>query len=89
MSKQGGIRRKIMLKATLVTDPLKSVFAEVSETDTIRNLQVTIGEEMKIRHHETFQNLEGVRAFNITMDKNKQLDLKDHFLVMDYLDDSD
>lgn len=38
MSKQGGIRRKIMLKATLVTDPLKSVFAEVSENDTIRNL---------------------------------------------------
>lgn len=44
---------------------------------------------MKIRHHETFQNLEGVRAFNITMDKNKQVDLKDHFLVIDYLDDND
>ena len=78
-----------MLKATLVTIPDRSVIVEVSETDTISNLQVIIGESMKTCHTDVFQSLDGVRAFNITKVQNKQLDLKEDFLVSDFLSDGE
>ena len=68
-----------MLIATLVTDPNKRIVVEISETDTVRNLQVIIGEGMKTTHSEMFQSLDHVRAFNITMVKDKQVNLKDEF----------
>ena len=50
MNKSGNVSRKFMLKATLVTMRDRSVIVEVSETDTIGNLQVIIGESMKNSH---------------------------------------
>ena len=78
-----------MLLATLVTDPNKRIVVEISETDTIRNLQVIIGEGMKTNHAEMFQSLDAVRAFNITMVKDKLLNLKDEFIASEYLQDND
>ena len=86
MNRKGKVSRKFMLKATLVTLPDKSVYVEVSENDTVGNLQVIIGENMKTAHTDVFQSLDGVRAFNITKVLNQQLNLKEDFLVSDYLD---
>ena len=44
---------------------------------------------MKTSHPDMFQSLDFVRAYNITMVKNKQIVLKDHFLVSDYQQDND
>ena len=44
---------------------------------------------MKTSHTDVFQSLDGVRAFNITKVQNKQLDLKDDFMVSDYLSDGE
>ena len=54
MNRSGNVSRKFMLKATLVTIPDRSVIVEVSETDTIGNLQVIIGENMKTAHTDVF-----------------------------------
>ena len=62
---------KITLKATLVTDPTKNTLVSVKKGDTIRNLQVIIGESMKIKYPDVFESLDGVRAFNITLEKDK------------------
>ena len=89
MSRANKFTRKFMLLATLVTDPNKRIVVEISETETIRNLQVIIGEGMKTNHAEMFQSLDAVRAFNITMVKDKMFNLKDEFIVSDYLQDND
>ena len=44
---------------------------------------------MKTNHAETFQSLDAVRAFNITMVKDKQVNLKDDFIAAEYLQDND
>ena len=44
---------------------------------------------MKTSHTDVFQSLDGVRAFNITKVQNKQLDLKDEFMVSDHLSDGE
>lgn len=62
---------KITLKATLVTDPTKNTLVCVKIGDTMRNLQVIIGESMKLHFPDTFEALDGVRAFNISLDKEK------------------
>ena len=89
MNRGGNFTRKFMLIATLVTDPNKRIVVESSQGETFRNLQVIIGEGMKTSHPDMFQSLDFVRAYNITMVKNKQIVLKDHFLVSDYLQDND
>ena len=89
MNRAGNFSRKFMLLATLVTDPNKRIVVEISETDTVRNLQVIIGEGMKTNHAEMFQSLDAVRAFNITMVKDKLFNLKDEFLASEYLQDND
>ena len=89
MNRAGNFTRKFMLIATLVTDPNRRIVVEASETDTIRNLQVIIGEGMKTGHAEMFASLDAVRAFNITMVKDKQVNLKDDFIVSKYLKDND
>ena len=89
MKKVGGITRKIMLSATLVTDPTKRILVETTVTDTIRNLQVIIGIEMQSRFQDQFQFLDNVRAFNITKEKDKFLEFRDSDLVGDFLDDED
>ena len=43
-----------MLIATLVTDPNKRIVVESGQGETIRNLQVIIGEGMKTSHPDTF-----------------------------------
>ena len=73
-----------MLKATLVTMRDRSVIVTVSETDTIGNLQVIIGESMKNSHID-FQSLNFVKAFNITKVSDKLLNLKEDYIVADYL----
>lgn len=84
MNKSGNISRKFMLKATLVTMRDRSVIVTVSETDTIGNLQVIIGESMKNSHID-FQSLNFVKAFNITKVSDKLLNLKEDYIVADYL----
>ena len=44
---------------------------------------------MKTCHTDIFQSLDGVRAFNITKEKNKQLNLKEEFIISDYLNDGE
>ena len=84
MNKSGIIPRKFTLKATLVTMRDRSVIVEVSETDTIGTLQVVIGESMKNSHID-FQSLNFVKAFNITKVSDKLLNLKEEYIVSDYL----
>ena len=67
MHQAGGIT----LKATLVTDPTKNIMVEVKMGEKLRNLQVMIGEQMKQIYPEVFESLDSVRAFNITLEKNK------------------
>ena len=88
MNKSGNVSRQFMLKATLVTMRDRSVIVEVSETDTIGNLQVIIGESMKNSHID-FQSLNFVKAFNITKVSDKALILKEEFIVSDYLSPDD
>ena len=44
---------------------------------------------MKTCHTDVFQSLDCVRAFNITKVSNKQLDLKEDFVISDYLSDGE
>ena len=76
----GGVVR-ITLHATLVTDPNKNIIVEVKMGEQIRNLQVSIGEKMKTSFPDYFESLDGVRAFNITMEKDKQRQLNDWDLI--------
>ena len=45
---------KITLTATLVTDPNKNIIVEVKVGETIRNLKVIIGEQMKMSYPDMF-----------------------------------
>jgi len=78
LTKNGNDVAKIILKATLVTDPNKNVLIKVMRGDTIGNLQVLIGDKMKTSYPDVFESLDGVRAFNITMEKDKMRTLHDH-----------
>ena len=62
---------RISLKATLSTDPSKNIIVDIKIGDSLRNLQVLIGESMKTHFPDIFESLDGVRAFNITMEKDK------------------
>ena len=65
-------RTHLTLRATLVTDPSKNIMIEVKMGDTLRYLQVVIGDQMKTTYPVEFENLDELRAYNITMEKNKQ-----------------
>ena len=78
LTKNGNDVAKIILKATLVTDPNKNVLIKVMRGVKLGNLQVLIGEKMKISYPEVFESLDGVRAFNITMEKDKLRQLNEH-----------
>ena len=54
-----------------MTDPSKNIIVEIKIGDSLRNLQVLIGESMKQQFPDEFESLDGVRAFNITMEKDK------------------
>ena len=71
MSKNVVNEAMITLKATLVTDPHKNILVAIKIGDTLRNLQVLIGEQMKTSYPDFFESLDGVRAFNITLEKDK------------------
>ena len=68
---RGGAEAKITLVATLVTDTSKNIIVSVKMGDSIASLQVIIGENMKTHYPDVFESLDGVRAFNITMKKDK------------------
>ena len=46
---------KITLKATLVTDPTKNIIVSIAVGDSMRNLQVIIGESMKTHYPDVFE----------------------------------
>ena len=80
---------KITLTATLVTDPNKNIIVEVKVGETIRNLKVIIGEQMKMSYPDMFQSLDGVRAFNITMETDKMRQLDDTDIIDEDFKDGD
>ena len=71
MTKNMSGEAKITLVATLVTDTSKNIIVSVKIGDSLQNLQVIIGENMKTHYPDVFESLDGVRAFNITMKKEK------------------
>ena len=80
---------KITLKATLVTDPTKNIIVSIAVGDSMRNLQVIIGESMKTHYPDVFEQLDGVRAFNITMKKDKFRVLNDSDVIDESFKDDD
>ena len=80
---------KITLKATLVTDPSKNIIVSIGVGDSLRNLQVIIGESMKTHYPDVFESLDGVRAFNITMKKDGFRVLKDEDIIDEIFQEDD
>lgn len=78
-----------MLKATLVTDPQKNVLITVKKGDKLGNLQVLIGEKMKTSYPDVFESLDGVRAFNITMEKDKLRQLTEQDIIDESFQNND
>ena len=89
MTKNMSREAKITLKATLVTDPSKNIIVSVKVGDSLRNLQVIIGENMKTHYPDVFESLDGVRAFNITMKKDKFRVLKEWDIIDESFQDGD
>ena len=73
----------------MVTDPTKNIMVEVKMGEKLRNLQVMIGEQMKQIYPEVFESLDSVRAFNITLEKNKQRQFTDEDVIDETFQDHD
>lgn len=54
-----------------MTDPTKNIMIEVKMGDTLRYVQVLIGDKMKVQYPDAFECLDALRAFNITLEKDK------------------
>ena len=83
------VEAKISLRATLVTDPNKNIIVVVKIGDSVSNLKVLIGEQMKVHFPEVFQSLDGVRAFNITIEKDRHRQLLDTDIIDSRFQDGD
>ena len=79
----------IILKARLVTDPVKNVLIEIMRGDKIGSLQLLIGEKMKTIYPDMYESLEGVRAFNITQEKDKLRQLTEQDVIDESFEDND
>ena len=62
---------------------------EIKIGDSLRNLQVLIGESLKTHFPDEFESLDGVRAFNITLEKDKMRSLKDSDIIDESFQDRD
>ena len=80
---------RLTLGATLVTDPSKNIMIEVKFGDTLSYLQVVIGDQMKVSYPDQFDCLDDLRAFNITIERNKQRQLKEGDVIDDSFQDGD
>ena len=79
----------LTLGATLVTDPSKNIMIEVKFGDTLSYLQVVIGDQMKVSYPDQFDGLDNLRAFNITIERNKQRQFAEGDVIDDSFQDGD
>ena len=57
--------------------------------DTLRYVQVLIGDQMKVQYPDVFECLDGLRAFNITMERDKQRLLSEEDIIDEMFQDGD
>ena len=57
--------------------------------DTLRYVQVLIGDKMKVQYPDAFECLDALRAFNITLEKDKQLMLSEEDIIDEKFQDGD
>lgn len=57
--------------------------------DTLRYVQVLIGDKMKVQYPDAFECLDALRAFNITLEKDKQLTLSEEDIIDEKFQDGD
>ena len=89
MTKNMSGEAKITLVATLVTDTSKNIIVSVKIGDSLTKLQVIIGENMKTHYPDVFESLDGVRAYNITMKKDKCRILNEWDIIDEGFQDGD
>ena len=89
MTKNMSGEAKITLVATLVTDTSKNIIVSVKIGDSLTKLQVIIGENMKTHYPDVFESLDGVRAYNIVMKKDKFRILNEWDIIDEGFQDGD